>query len=158
MLLITKTKSTIGSAEAIKSANIDDDEALAAGARSATKLMEQMTDIYLKRSNGKPRKYVRTWCPNNILYVTLPHQSSSSLISFIFCFGKLSLSSFILLYLSIRVQGTLILFLLFLLGLQSRSDIYHLDSFYITDFCRLILEHALYKIYNYVILKHVARS
>ena len=33
-----------------------------------------------------------------------------------------------------------------------------LRAFYITDFFCPMLEHVLYKIYNYVVIKHVARS
>ena len=53
-----KINTSIGSAEAIKSTNIDDAETVAAGASSAAKLMEQMTTMSLNISRGKPGKYV----------------------------------------------------------------------------------------------------
>ena len=91
-----------------------------------------------------------------MLYVTLPHRSSSSFLYFIFGFGKESLSSFLLLFSSTQVRGTLIFILLFLFGLRAQSAIYNLESFYITDFRSPMLEHVLYKIYNHVVLKNVA--
>ena len=33
---------------------------------------------------------------------------------------------------------------------------FHLESFYIMAFCSPMLEHVLYNIYNYIIIKHVA--
>ena len=90
-----------------------------------------------------------------MVYVTLPRQSSSSFLSFIFGSVKWILSYFFLLFSSIQVRGTLLFFLFLLFGLRGRSDIYHLESFYITAFCIPMLEHVLYKIYNYVFIKHV---
>ena len=43
----------------MNSNEIDNDEALAAGAAASTKLMERMTAISLKRASGKPGKSVR---------------------------------------------------------------------------------------------------
>ena len=45
-------------------------------------------------------------------YITLPRREYSYFLSFIFSFGKESISYFLLLFSSIRVRGTLILFLL----------------------------------------------
>ena len=55
-----KTKAAIGCAEAKKPAKIDDAETLTAGATTAAKLMQHMTDMSLKRASGKPGKSVRT--------------------------------------------------------------------------------------------------
>ena len=89
-------------------------------------------------------------------YVTLTHRASSSFLSFMFDFVKESISSFLLLFSIIQVRGTIIFFLLFLFGLRAWSALYHLESFYITYFCSPVIKHVLYKIYNYVILKHVS--
>ena len=91
-------------------------------------------------------------------YVNLTHQASSYLLSFIVGFREESLSSLLLIFPSIRVQGTLLLFLIFLFVLLERSNIYHLESFISSLFCSPMLEHALYKIYKYLILKQVSRS
>ena len=88
-------------------------------------------------------------------YVNLSQRAYYSFLSFIFSFGKESLSLFLLLFSSIRERGSLLFFLLFLFVLQARIYLYLLERFLITDFCGPMLLHVLYKIYTYVILKHV---
>ena len=78
-------------------------------------------------------------------YVTLTNGEYSSLLSFIFGFGKESFSSFLLLFLVYEYE--VLLFLLLLFVLKERSALYHLESFYNTDFHIPILVHVLYKIY-----------
>ena len=77
---------------------------------------------------------------------------------FIFGFGKESISSFLQFFLRLSVQGTIIFFLIFLFELRARSALYHLEGFYSTTFCSPYLEQPLYKINNYVILKHISQS
>ena len=52
-------------------------------------------------------------------YLTLPHRSYYSFLSFIFGFEKEIISSFLLLFSILWVQGTILLFLLFLFGLRA---------------------------------------
>ena len=61
-------------------------------------------------------------------YMNLSHGESFYLYSFIFGFGKESLSYFLLLSFSIREQGSLLFFILFLFVLQAQSALYPLES------------------------------
>ena len=87
-------------------------------------------------------------------YVSTEHLLLSSLL-FVVLEKKLFIPYFC--FFSLRVWGTLFLFLLFLFGLLARSALYHSWIFYIMAFFSPMLEHVLYKIYDYIILKHVAR-
>ena len=55
---IKNMKYAIGSDEAMKSAEIDDAETIAAGTSAAVKMMDRMKTMSLKRAIGKPDKYV----------------------------------------------------------------------------------------------------
>ena len=55
-----KMKEAIRIAEAMKSAKIDDYEIPAVVAAAASKLMEHIREMYLKRDSGKHGKSVRT--------------------------------------------------------------------------------------------------
>ena len=93
---------------------------------------------------------------------TFVHDPTSSSI-FLFCpfyFWLWKRKYFLLpfLFLILWVRGALFFYLIFLFGLQAQSAIYHLKSFCITASRSLMLEHVLFKIYNYVILKHIACS
>ena len=57
---INKMNTEIGSAEAMKSANIDDSENLDASAAADDKLTELVMAMSLRRASSKPGKYVRT--------------------------------------------------------------------------------------------------
>ena len=54
-----KIKATIGSIESMKSSNIDDAKTIAAKAAAASKLMEHMMAMSLKRSSGNTGQSVR---------------------------------------------------------------------------------------------------
>ena len=62
-------------------------------------------------------------------YVNLTQRASSSFLSFIIGFGKEIISSFLILFSSLQVQGTLLFFLLFLFGLRAQIALNHLDIF-----------------------------
>ena len=90
-----------------------------------------------------------------MLYVTLSRGGFSSFLSFIFRFWKIKYFSVPSPFFGLQVQGTLFFFLIFLFELQAQNAPYHLESFYYTSFCSLILEYVLYKIYNYAVLNHL---
>ena len=73
-------------------------------------------------------------------------------------FWFLKIKSFFLPFSVFLLRSTRYSFFLLILlfGLRAKSAIYHLESLYITDFHIPMLEHVLYKIYNSVILKHLA--
>ena len=76
---------------------------------------------------------------------------------FYFWFWKIKLFFLPSPFSSIWVRDALSFFPLSLYGIKARIDLYHLDSFYIMDFCRPVLEHVLFQ-YIYIILKQVALS
>ena len=63
-----KIKATIGSIESMKSSNIDDAKTIAAKAAAASKLMEHMMAMSLKRSSGNTGQSVRKWFPTSTHY------------------------------------------------------------------------------------------
>ena len=65
-------KAIIGSAEAMKSANINDSETLTIVASDAAKLMAILRDVSLKRARGKPRNSIVKLCP-----IITPYQFGS---------------------------------------------------------------------------------
>ena len=80
-----------------------------------------------------------------------------TLYIFQFCNGKSFFlpSTFFQVY---KYKVIFLYFVLFLFGLKAQNALYHLESFYIMAFCSTMLEQVLQKIYNYVIIKHVAHD
>ena len=89
-----------------------------------------------------------------MLYMTISHGASSY---FLFLFLVLEKKVFLpyLSFFSLWVRGTLVFFVLVLFELQAQSAPYHPEIFYNMAFFSPMLEHILYKINNYMILKHV---
>ena len=128
--------------------------------------------------SGYKLKYLSRWCLDiwslqvkvlvyiqhgqHIFYFCPPAVSDSTSLSillfplFYFWFWKRKYFFLLYTFFSQLLQGTLLFFLLFLFGLRARSALYQVENLYKHDFCSLILAHVLYKIYKYVILKHVA--